>query len=53
MVTQHEDNQNKQLRQLQAQNQALQRENLLLKIQLDSSKKLAALRKHPKQNSRK
>ena len=53
MVTQHEDNQNKQLRQLQAQNQALQRENLLLKIQLDASKKLAALRKHPKKNSRK
>ena len=53
MVTQHEDNQNKQLRQLQAQNQALQREKLLLKIQLDASKKLAALRKQPKKNSRK
>ena len=41
------------LKAAQAQNQALQRENLLLKIQLDASKKLAALRKHPKKNSRK
>ena len=53
MVKQHDKNQDEQLRQLQKQYQALQRENLLLKIQLDASKKLAALRKHPNKNSRK
>ena len=38
MVKQHDKNQDEQLRQLQKQYQALQRENLLLKIQLDASK---------------
>ena len=53
MVTQHDKDRDQQLLQLQKQNQALQRENLLLKIQLDASKKLTALRKHPKKNLRK
>lgn len=53
MVNHHDKSQEEQLRQLQKQNQALQRENLLLKIQLDASKKLTALRKHPNKNSRK
>ena len=38
MVTQHDKDRDQQLLQLQKQNQALQRENLLLKIQLDASK---------------
>ena len=40
----------KEIQRLKAQNQLLQKENLSLKIQLDASKKLATLRKHPKKN---
>ena len=40
----------KEIQRLKKQNQLLQKENLSLKIQLDASKKLAALRKHPKKN---
>lgn len=53
MVNRHDEHQSNKLHQLQKQNQTLQRENLLLKIQLDASKKLQALRKHPTKKSRK
>ncbi len=50
---QYHEHQSNKLHQLQKQNQTLQRENLLLKIQLDASKKLQALRKYPTKKSRK
>ncbi len=43
-------NHEKEIQRLKKQNQLLQKENLSLKIQLDASKKMAALRKHPKKN---
>ena len=39
-------NHEKEIQRLKKQNQLLQKENLSLKIQLDASKKMAALRKH-------
>ena len=53
MVNRHDEHQSNKLHQLQKQNQTLQRENLLLKIQLDASKKLQALSKHPTKKMRK